>query len=268
MYVNIGSAPVFNIALERTLTEIYQGRNDFLYNGGPDKFYMLPYRKYSLEDSIYDNYSSITCRHNYPEEIMLNTQFVSTFNHEIFLSGNEYSNADLLAYCKKINELNDFNIYVRDLSKVQDIKAVRVFCANKLIFPWRYTFCNQINHDVKTKLIECFQKLRREKQYTKEYLDILEEIEIAGKDEKNKTALSEFNYLFLDRNDFIFPTSSLDAFFDYYEENFFHSNTIPKEGKSSFSYFKTLYEYKKCGKYTDEEIINIFTKVYRYTNKE
>ena len=262
-YVNLGASPVFHIALERTLTEIYQGRMNF---NGEEKTLMMPYRSFTIEDSIYNNYSSITSRNNYPEEIILNKQIISDYNKEIFLSSLNYSNKELLEHCKKINNKNKLDIYIKDLSQIDNLKAVRVFCSNKLVFPWRYSVCNLMDKSIRVKLTEYLLKLQQIPLYEKEYIDLLDKINNLIKEHKgSQNSIREFFSLLIDSVDIIFPTESLEEFFNFYEFYLkLDTDKITKITKEKFFYYKNLYNYKNSNKYSDQEIKRIFKFVLQY----
>jgi hypothetical protein len=93
-------------------------------------------------------------RNNYPEELLLNKQNISTYNHNVFLSGNEYTNIDLLKHYININAINDFKVYIKDLSLTEDMKAIRIFCINKVIFPWKYNIFLQINENIRKEILK------------------------------------------------------------------------------------------------------------------
>ena len=266
-YINLGAAPVFEIALERVFTEIYQGTPSFKENLKiPSKLFMQPYRNYTVEDAVYDNYSSPVLRKCYPEEILLNRQLVSTYNHNVFLSGNSYSNEYLCNYFRKLNKINNFDVYVRDLSQISDIRAVRVFCANQDVFPWKYTICNYMPLEDRTKISDFVLNVFGKNKYDKDYIEALESIENILMHPVNQNALDEYMALLLDGGDIIYPISTLDEFFAYYINLIRNDDDTTKILPSRVFYFKTLYDYVKSKKYTKEEVIKIFVENLGYKN--
>lgn len=266
-YINLGAAPVFEIALERVFTEIYQGTPSFKENLKiPSKLFMQPYRNYTVEDAVYDNYSSPVLRKCYPEEILLNRQLVSTYNHNVFLSGNSYSNEYLCNYFRKLNKINNFDVYVRDLSQISDIRAVRVFCANQDVFPWKYTICNYMPLEDRIKISDFVLNVFGKNKYDKDYIEALESIENILMHPVNQNALDEYMALLLDGGDIIYPISTLDEFFAYYINLIRNDDDTTKILPSRVFYFKTLYDYVKSKKYTKEEVIKIFVENLGYKN--
>lgn len=269
VYLNTGSAPVFNIALERVLTEIYQGRTQFNI-AELNKNLIKPYRNYSIEESILNNTGSFTMRNNYPEELLLNKQNISTYNHDIFLSGNEYTNIDLLKHYININLINDFKVYIKDLSLTKDMKAIRIFCINKVIFPWKYNIFLQINENIRKEILKIAAQLNQEQYCSDNYFNLLEQLELIMNDSfknQNNIALQEFfNLIFGYEFLRVFPVSNLDFFFSYYDNQCLQDQSIDILEKNRYSYLYSLYLYKQSNKYTDEEIINIFFNGFKYSN--
>lgn len=263
VHLNLGAAPVFNIALERTLTEIYQGRIQFKINEC-NKYYMKPYRAYTIAQSTYTNISSITLRDNYPEELLLNKINVSDYNHQIFLEDNSYSNNDLLSYYLKLNSMNNFEIYIRDLSQIQEIRAIRLFCANQTIFPWKHDIYKLIPLETRLKIQNIAYELNFKEEFCSDnYFMLLNQLEeILQDDTIDTTAKNEYlSFIFKDEMK-IFPVSNLDKFFIYYDNLILNTDD---ESVLKYNYYKSLYLYKKSNKYTDKEISNIFIHGLKYS---
>lgn len=264
MYIDLGAAPTFEIALERTLTEIYQGRNDFKIS--MDKQELKPYRAFSLEESIYNNYSSVTTRNNYPEELLLNRKIVDDYNHKVFLPSNTFNNLQLLNHYIQLNKENNFDIYIRDISKTKEIRAVRLICANKAIFPWRYTICDQLSKEEKDIISTTLLALKDVQPFSDEYFSILEifnKIPDFFSDDKID-AYKEFIAFLFDQVELIFPIKDLNTFFNFCTKQM--SEIMNNNIRNNFTYFKLLYNYKASNKYSDEEIIDIL-KILGYNQK-
>lgn len=126
--VNFGSAPTFDIAVERIFTELYQGRQEgfnYYKNNGQLPFYDDCDPR--IRDLVYEG--SATYPNSFPEFIFLNMTMVDSYNTEIFLAG-EYSNQDLFNHTQKINELNNFKTYYCNMSGCKDMYAIKLFDIN------------------------------------------------------------------------------------------------------------------------------------------
>ena len=269
VYLNTAAAPVFNIALERILTEIYQGRLSFnIYT--QDKSLMKPYREHSIEESIFNNVGSFPMRNNYPEELLLNKVIVGTYNKQIFLEDKEYTNIDLMNYCIQLNEKNDFEFCYRNLSQTKEMFVVRLFCTNKAIFSWSYNIYLQLNQTIRNDILDLLLQLSKEKLYSDNYFYILEKLE----DMLNSFALSKnialqvfINHI-TDKHLKIFPINTLETFFAYYDAECLFNPRINNSEKNRYAYLNSLYYYKVSNKYTNQEIVNIFINIFKYNNEE
>lgn len=269
VYLNTGAAPVFNIALERVLTEIYQGRQSFsVYEY--DKSLIKPYRNYSIEESIFNNASSFTMRNNYPEELLLNKIIVGSYNKEVFLEDKEYTNTDLMNYYIQLNEKNNFEIYYRDLSQVKEIFVVRLFCTNKVIFPWKYNIYLQLDETIRNDILNLALQINQEKEYSDNYFSLLEKLEDIMNSFMftNNLALKEFISFIFGKHSKIFPVSTLENFFNYYTTQCLSNPEVDEIEKHRYAYLNSLYYYKVSNKYSDQEILNIFINIFKYNNLE
>ena len=267
VYLNTGAAPVFNIALERVLTEIYQGRQSFgVYDY--NKSLIKPYRNYSVEESIFNNVGSLTMRNSYPEELLLNKLVIGTYNKEIFLEDKEYTNIDLMNYYIQLNKNNNFEIYYRNLSQTNEIFAVRLFCTNHMIFPWKYNIYLQLDENIRKDILNIALQLNKEKKYSDNYFILLEQLEIMMNSFvlSNNLALQEFISFIFGKYLKIFPVSTLENFFNYYDAQCLFNPEINILEKNRYAYLNSLYYYKVSGKYTDQEILNIFINIFKYNN--
>lgn len=121
--INFGSFPVFEIALERVITELYQGIDTYKSNGSMQKpFFSLDRASY-VNDHANDGASTKLL----PEHIIYNYEIVS-YNKEIFLSNKDVTNIDLNQYYKNLNKKHNFNFYFYDWSLSKDIYAVQIVC--------------------------------------------------------------------------------------------------------------------------------------------
>ncbi len=83
--INCGAFPVIDIALERIITELYQGVTSFkrFHNNEP----MIPYKDMPHEKILRTNFSTFAFLRNFPENFF-NKLKTSNYNKDIFLEGN------------------------------------------------------------------------------------------------------------------------------------------------------------------------------------
>lgn len=120
-YLNLGSSPIFSIALERCCTEIFQG---YSILGDSLKRSMRPLRGYNIHTIMNEQSTTITGGECYPENLILNSIEVDEYNSKIFLPDQDYSNLDLNQYYKNLFNTKGWEVYYRDFSQSDLIKAV------------------------------------------------------------------------------------------------------------------------------------------------
>lgn len=124
-HVNIGSFPVFEIAVERTLTEIYQGIEKI--NEIP--YILEPSRDKDIFSQSLESLSCITLYPSINENLFLNKKNNCNPNKEIFLfkKDKNYDNNDVYYYYKELcNKLN-INVYYSDNSLDENMFAIYLY---------------------------------------------------------------------------------------------------------------------------------------------
>lgn len=123
-HMNFGAAPVIDIAVERCITEIYQGGHKIPWQA---RILTRP-KDFSWKEACRDQYGS---SHNHeaiiiPEFLLLNSEEKDYYNQEIFLNNKNTTNTELLEHIKKIAKLNNLQFYWTDISIAKNIKAISV----------------------------------------------------------------------------------------------------------------------------------------------
>ena len=125
-FLNLGSFPIFEIALERCCTEIYQGHEIL---GDNLKNIMRSVKEIPINEVLADC-ACINFVEAYPDNFLLNFDIVDNFNTEVFIEANQYSNIELTNYYKTLfNNLN-WEVFYRDTSQDSNIKAVKIYVNN------------------------------------------------------------------------------------------------------------------------------------------
>lgn len=126
-FLNLGSSPIFEIALERCCTEMYQGHTIL---GDNLKNVMYPLRNLMPYSVLKENFSSITFSHSYPDNFLINFDIVENFNTEIFLNSKDYDNKELVEYYQKIFDNLNWEVYYRDFSQSPQMAAIKIYVNN------------------------------------------------------------------------------------------------------------------------------------------
>lgn len=141
--INMGSAPVLDIAIERILTELYQGHKSFELIRKEGQFPSLSLdTDFKLNNYLWEG--TLSAIPFFPEFIIKKMKKVSNFNTSIFLQG-DYNNFDLYKYLKIINNNNNFNIYYLNTSKCEEMYSIKLFETNSSFNMMHFELVNEIN---------------------------------------------------------------------------------------------------------------------------
>lgn len=122
-YFQFGSAPIFDIALERCFTEFFQGNLNF------PKLFQKIYRVQDCQANyiVYD--MCVSTRNEEAiivDNLILNSIMVDNYNKKIFLENNNQSIDVLLNHIKQININNKIDFYYSDISLCNSIKTIHI----------------------------------------------------------------------------------------------------------------------------------------------
>ncbi len=122
-YFQFGSAPIFDIALERCFTEFYQGNLNF------SKLFQKTYRIQDCQANyiVYDMCTSTRNEESIIiDNLILNSIVVDNYNTKIFLKNNNQPINFLLNHIRQINANNGIDFYYCDMSLCNSIKAIYI----------------------------------------------------------------------------------------------------------------------------------------------
>ena len=183
-YFNFAAAPVFEIAAERCFTEIYQGSKRLPMSS---KIIKRP-NDMLLHKACLDAYES-THKHEdiiIPENLILKSEPVKSYNTDIFLSGEEeYSNLELLDKIKEFDRMHKFNFYWADISLMKDMKAVYVITRNCKMqaHAFLYSYISDLPELQKMTIFNLAKDIMDKIDYTIHHNDITEsQLEVFIKD--------------------------------------------------------------------------------------
>lgn len=284
--VNFGAFPVFEIAVERILTEMYQ--NCFSYDDR--KFsVILPYETLDNNDIIIMGGSCITNLNTFPENIFFHKKYVNTINKNVFLSYEDknYSNEEIFEWNKKIAESIEAEIYYADVSLSDKIVAIDIYLNNLDGF-W-YSFLDKCKtlKTLKESAILTKNKCKHIQNYLnngdgvyniiKDCLNFVDLIENDTLTDRFLGLLSQGDLLVSYNNkdiqtipNEIFVKNLFGDPADYLlEDDQFAVDITVSPYYEKFKKYLNLYSYVKSRKYSKDEIINILKEYnYEYTNED
>lgn len=252
-YLNLGAHPIFSIALERTLTEIYQGVLK-INNDNLNKINFYPSKFISKDVILSGPFNNLQDQLIYPEEILYNKCIINTYNKEIFLEDKEYSNQELILKYQQINKLNKFNVFYKDISCSNDIFTIRIFIDN-IPFFCNYNIQNNIQLlKLKYNIYSIFFN-----QEKKENLFLLcKNFSDQAKNIDNKKIYYHDIIFTSPLDNFLYCSfNSIEDFFNDLQTIIFN-NTINKDLLESFKYYFMIFLYKKDN-YSISEIKSLFS---------
>lgn len=138
---NVSSFPDFDIALERLLTEVYQGSHSLLLRSN----YYENWRGSGQVNWSRDCYGSSMDLSTIPDSIIYNIQYNFIPNKKYFISTNQNNEIVFNYYQNLINQMK-LNVYYYDYSKLDEIKAIHIYVNNLDIYSPSIEFAKQINN--------------------------------------------------------------------------------------------------------------------------
>ena len=152
---NMGCFPTFDIALERTLTELYQGEISW------DSKTMNRFQNPLHDDEwtftqTHLGSSYIGCYY-IPEIIFLQNKIVDNLSN-IYLENNNYSNIELNNYYKTLSKKMNINFYYADNSLIDEIKAIHIISDNFLPLSGRTVALSKFNKIEQNRMFNHYLK--------------------------------------------------------------------------------------------------------------
>ena len=138
---NVSSFPDFDIALERLLTEVYQGSHSLLLRSN----YYENWRGSGQVNWSRDCYGSSMDLSTIPDSIIYNIQYNFIPNKKYFISTNQNNEIVFNYYQNLINQMK-LNVYYYDYSKLDEIKAIHIYVNNLDIYSPSIEFAKYINN--------------------------------------------------------------------------------------------------------------------------
>ena len=269
--LNFGCFPVWEVAAERTLTEIYQGIKSQRENPTYSEI-RYPQKIASIRDT-YKSYGNAINGQIFPLAFFDNLEYVESYNQKVY-APKEYSNEQLVTYFNELGEKLGYNFYYLDNSLNDKIHAVQILIDGENTFTnfdildikWSKietetialrlrdikNFYNKILSNKKLNYLDCLQLISDRFFGSDTTLGVLDQILMWGDFLISMVTGSDFQSLKLfelsQNADQIFIPQGLSNSIVY----------IP------FKKYLTLIRYVRSNKYTEEEILNIFNNIFNF----
>ena len=139
--INFGAFPIFDIAVERVITEIYQGTQNFAIGTTIDISPQIPYliNDPSILNQRRNSMSEVK---TFNEQILLNKmEIVESCNTKVFKTDIQISNKELLNYFIDLFKSFNYSIHYTDHGLCPDIKAVSIIIPEYDYSPGQFLQC-------------------------------------------------------------------------------------------------------------------------------
>ena len=121
-HINIGTFPVFEIALERSITEMYQGVQ--IYSKTSNNIQIPGKINSTILENFKNNYTEAPF---VQEEMLRNIKVCAPSN--VFIAKEQATSSEIIFdYYKKLIEEKGYNIYYKDNSLIPKMAAVSIYC--------------------------------------------------------------------------------------------------------------------------------------------
>ena len=274
---NLGSFPVFDIAAERVLTELYQGISSFNTDGELAAV-QVPYRIALEPDYFFKNNTNSFSGTIFPIDFLKNIKTVDTYNKEIFIDINS-SNEECLNYFIKLSEKNNIKFYYLNNSLSADLAAVSIFVTGNTYYNnldgFNYHYEEELQKDLLRKGMKQLSQIIDE-IYTNKTIDIINFIDfinsqfyfddIIGPDRCNITSMWH-NFFISERlyADYYLLNQLANSNGDIEQIDF---GIIYSPIYKQYKKFKMLQYYIRLEEYTKEEIYIIFNNYFNFNVTE
>ena len=273
MNINFGAFPVFDIAAERVLTELYQGIKTY-HSPEYCARLQIPYRMFINED-LFEIYGNGIDGRIFPADFFNNIIYKDTYNTEIFVNTNT-SNTELLQYYRELSEKLELKFYYINNSLSKDICAIQIFVDSEnedIIFHGAEAFRIEWNNQKVIEVINLLNKLMTMYDYIYpgkqisgiDLLKMLIDYSMLGQDTGyvlimlqlwSNVLISSVPNLFLD---ILYPLMDSNQQIDTIQP-IFTTSPIYLE----FKKYNQLRKYISIDLYNIEEILNIFNTIFNY----
>lgn len=266
IHYRLGSFPIFDIALERCLTELYQGmleEQNFNFKN------YIPFKSiHNKKQEIYNAYVSLIYSNTINEKIF-NYNLVNQPSATYLLNDKEYTNQEILNYWQSLMQEQNIELYWRQLSPIEEnnIFAVHIYPYN---LDMNISYTNNLTAEEKKEKIKFYKyyqdlgwQIINNKNYS---LDNFNKIKIKNKQKFYQHILFDFYNIY----PLVSPSLSTVMIFN----TIFYDNAYEELLKYDKSFYyhniKKYYLFNQLitNQYTDEEIALFLQKLQIFLNND
>ena len=208
-----GAFPIFEIALERVFTELYQGIHTYIIK--PTEF-IIPNKD---KQTIIETTVQISDTRTIPQFLLTRTQLINTPNNKVFIQ-NDNNNIQILSYYKQLIMDKGIEMYYHDFSLSSKMWCVQILSPDiDLLSFTRKNYC-QMNLDTKecafnflSEKIKLYNKIRYYNE--KELIKIFNLLNDLSQMSEYIDHTSDYGIHFLShliRQDILIPFCSLQSY--------------------------------------------------------
>ena len=262
--INFGSFPIFEIALERTITEMYQGIAS--YNNFSN--YQIPYKN---KNNYLDEFKNSLLGFSYINEEIFTKKSIKVKNpSNVFLEKTDITNKELNKYFISLFESLGMSIHYIDHSFIKELSAVQIFIPENLTYLNKY---NKNYNFMSNKIIdEHLNFVQDTKDFINSILNGNEKIQSLKNKYKSLNKFTKKDYydgsyigtiIFGDWINILptnkYETNSLFIFDLNMQEHYLIQNTIYFNNLKLMTMIKL---YKNTNSYSNNEIKEIFKTIF------
>lgn len=274
MNINFGSFPVFEIAAERVLTEIYQGIKTYHQTNFLSRL-QTPFKLFS-SDELFEIYGNGIDGKIFPAIFFKNIEYVDSYNTQIFVADKNISNQELVQYFYQLGETLNLHFYYIDNSLDENIHAIQVFVDGEnedIFFHGTEEFNIEWNNQKiiqLTNILNGFIKLCDYISTNKtisgidiikliiDYSNVPFDLQFA------LVMIQLWNYMLISSDTKIYLDILYGLIDDDHQDDTYLENLIASPIYSNFKKYIQLKKYISTGLYTDEELLYIFNTIFHY----
>lgn len=259
---NLGVFPIFDIAVEQALTQLYQGIVSF-----DEEYYKIklqcPSAPYSFQQ-IYDNYN-FQYDLIFPFQFFQNIQLIESYNNKVFIN-NTSNNTEILHYFLTLSEKNNYNFYYINNSLTDKLFAIYILSDSGQFYGYNQFLQVRDNLGLQKTLLLLQKYNNFYNNLLNNKVNLSELVELITFDEiyTNSCIMSLLCY-----NDLpiLGEKGNLIQLKLFFETNFKNYNIIPNYFIDSIiiTYAKKylmLKRYTLTSLYTEEELLYIFNSIF------
>ena len=272
--VNFGAFPIFEMGLERVITELYQGVVSYNTHNPSAQ---VPFKSMDPMEIVNNFGNSITEATFVNESLLTSAILVQNPNPEVYTLPADSSNEEILQYFVDLANKLNISIYYKDNSLIDNMKALHIFCPELEFGKYKGMQFEKSSPLLKKDWIIHILRLRKQAEEILEnpnssitdlvnrHNTLLEDVMNNNYDGAFAGSLTFGDWLdIFDHPDeyILFALGNLNGYMDLDSMN--NGELLLNISPSSIyfqglKFLETLRSYISCGNYSSEEILQFFS---------